>query len=141
LTSSTPIKLIDGKKLVFKVDPSTKQPGWTPFNCEYHVFIDQEIGRGSCRICYNALGETNGNVCKMVAKQLITTNIVGKELLHSYPQTQQVYMAVSKYLKQFQDRCASLKDKPLADSIASLRVKLSIGIPASTNYNNERLSN
>jgi hypothetical protein len=47
-TPSTPIKLIDGQKLVFKVDPSTKQPGWTPVNFKYHVFIDQEIGRGSC---------------------------------------------------------------------------------------------
>ncbi|EGG12991.1 uncharacterized protein MELLADRAFT_87111 [Melampsora larici-populina 98AG31] len=121
-TPSTPIKLIRGKNLVFQVDPCTKQPGWKPVNFEYHVFTEQEIGRGSCRICYNALGEIKGNVCKMVAKQLITTNTVGKKLLHSYTQTQQLYMAVSKYLKQFQAKCASLKDKPLIDCIANLQV-------------------
>ncbi|EGG11556.1 uncharacterized protein MELLADRAFT_91138 [Melampsora larici-populina 98AG31] len=121
-TSSTPIKLIHGRKLVLKVDPSTKYPGWTPVNFKYHVFTDQEICRGSCRICYNALGEMNGNVCKMVAKQLITNDTVGKELLHSYTQTQQVYMAVSKYLKKFQAVCASSKDKPLIDIITKLQV-------------------
>ncbi|EGG12353.1 uncharacterized protein MELLADRAFT_89125 [Melampsora larici-populina 98AG31] len=101
-TPSTPIQLIYGRKLVLKVDPSSKHPGWTPVNFKYHVFTDQEIGRGSCRICYNALGEMNGKVCKMVAKQLITNDAVGKEILNSYTQTQQVYMAVSRYLKKFQ---------------------------------------
>ena len=75
---------------------------------KFKVFTNKEIGCGSTRICYEALGESGGCTRKMVAKQLITVDNRSTLPLTPYLETKQTYIAVAKYLKTFQEAAETI---------------------------------
>ena len=90
---------------------------------KFKVFTNKEIGCGSTRICYEALGESGGCTRKMVAKQLIKVDNRSTLPLTPYLETKQTYIAVAKYLKKFQQAADSIKGCQYERSaISDLRV-------------------
>lgn len=99
--------LIEGRKLVLKTKNNSAT--WEPVPFKFKVFTNKEIGRGSTRICYEALGESGGCTRKMVAKQLIKVDSHSTLPLTAYLDTKQTYIAVAKYLKKFQAAAETIK--------------------------------
>lgn len=120
----SPTQLIEGRKLVLQA--RNGKTVWIPVPFRFKVFTDKEVGRGSTRICYEALGESGGIVYNMVAKQLINHKLFRGTYLEPYIQTMQAYMGVAKYLKRFQDDCEKLYGIfPVYSVIQDLKVSVS----------------
>ena len=84
--------LIEGRELVLKTKNNSAT--WEPVPCKFKVFTHKEIGRGSTRICYEALGYSGGLTHRMVAKQLIKVDNSLPDPLKPYLDTKQTYIAV-----------------------------------------------
>ena len=113
--------LIEGRKLVLK--KLNNEATWEPVPFKFKFFTHKEIGRGSTRICYEALGESGGLTRRMVAKQLIKVDNSLPDPLKPYLDTKQTYIAVAKYLKKFHQASESIESCQYeVDAICDLKV-------------------